>query len=257
MDFNLLIKVHETSTMDPCNQVRGLPHLHGVFWLKSSELKDFQNDDDSKEFSDEKVPKLIDEWISCSISTEDDDLNKLVKEVNVHKHTKSCKKGKNPCRFAFPKLPSNKTLIANPLCEEELGKEKYNEQLTKATDTLGKVKENLSLMSEEELDKTTLDEFLKELGITEEDYHWALSVSQRGKTVVLQRKLNEMWVNNYNPHFMRAWRANIDIQFCMDSYAVITYITDYLTKGDAGLTKEFRKALLEKNTVITLNSSIT
>ena len=31
----------------------------------------------------------------------------------------------------------------------------------------------------------------------------------------------------------------------MDSYAVITYISDYLTKGDVGLTKELRKALLE------------
>ena len=45
--------------------------------------------------------------------------------------------------------------------------------------------------------------------------------------------------------FIEAWQANQDIQFCMDSYAVITYITDYLTKGDAGLTKELRKALLE------------
>ena len=44
---------------------------------------------------------------------------------------------------------------------------------------------------------------------------------------------------------MSAWKANIDIQFCMDSYAVITYISDYMTKGDAGLTKELRKALLE------------
>ena len=52
-----------------------------------------------------------------------------------------------------------------------------------------------------------------------------------------QRKPNEMWVNNYNPLFMKAWQANMDIQFCMDSYAIITYITDYLTKGDAGLTK--------------------
>ena len=37
----------------------------------------------------------------------------------------------------------------------------------------------------------------------------------------------------------------MDIQFCMDSYAVVTYVTDYLTKGDAGLTKELIKALLE------------
>ena len=45
--------------------------------------------------------------------------------------------------------------------------------------------------------------------------------------------------------FIEAWQANMDIQFCLDNYAVITYITDYLTKGDAGLTKELRKALLE------------
>merc|ERR1712016_162948 len=44
---------------------------------------------------------------------------------------------------------------------------------------------------------------------------------------------------------MEAWQANMDIQFCMDSYAIITYITDYLSKGDAGLTKELRKALKE------------
>ena len=31
----------------------------------------------------------------------------------------------------------------------------------------------------------------------------------------------------------------------LDTYAIITYITDYMTKGDAGLTKELRKALLE------------
>ena len=44
---------------------------------------------------------------------------------------------------------------------------------------------------------------------------------------------------------MKAWQANMDIQFTMDSYAVITYISDYLTKGDAGLTEELRKALFE------------
>ena len=41
---------------------------------------------------------------------------------------------------------------------------------------------------------------------------------------------------------MKAWQANLDIQFCLDSYAVVTYITDYLTKGDAGITKELKKA---------------
>ena len=37
----------------------------------------------------------------------------------------------------------------------------------------------------------------------------------------------------------------MDIQFCLDTYAVVTYITDYLSKGDVGLTKALAKALSE------------
>ena len=46
-------------------QVRGLPHLHGVFWLTQAKLKEFQ--DENGEFINEKVPSLIDEFVSCSI----------------------------------------------------------------------------------------------------------------------------------------------------------------------------------------------
>ena len=66
-------------------QVRGLPHLHGVFWLNQEEAKLYQ--DDQGNFLDTEVPVLIDKWISCSLSNDDEKLNKLVKEVNVHKHT--------------------------------------------------------------------------------------------------------------------------------------------------------------------------
>ena len=48
----------------------------------------------------------------------------------------------------------------------------------------------------------------------------------------------------------------MEIQFCLDNYSVVTYITDYLTKGDAGLTKELRKALVDckgSNNIDTLN----
>ena len=44
---------------------------------------------------------------------------------------------------------------------------------------------------------------------------------------------------------MLAWQANMDIQFCLDGYAVVTYITDYLSKGDVGLTKALTEALKE------------
>ena len=34
-------------------------------------------------------------------------------------------------------------------------------------------------------------------------------------------------------------------QFCYDSFAVVTYITDYLSKADAGITAALKKALHE------------
>ena len=105
-------------------QVRGLPHLHGVFWLTKDAVKKYQND--NGDFLDTEVPELIDEWISCSLDTGDEELNKLVREVNVHKHTKSCQKGNDSCRFSFPRLPSKKTLISNPLSEEEISKDVYS-----------------------------------------------------------------------------------------------------------------------------------
>ena len=110
-------------------QIRGLPHLHGVFWLKESYIDKFQK---NGEFDDEEVPKLIDDWISCSLDTGDSKLNKTVREVNVHKHTKSCKRSKCKCRFNFPRMPSDRTLIAKPLSEENLGKNKCAEMRLKA-----------------------------------------------------------------------------------------------------------------------------
>merc|ERR1712029_1020478 len=86
-------------------QVRGLPHLHGVFWLKESKIQEYKIE---RDFDELKVGNLINKWISCSLNTDDSELNSLVKEVNVHKHTRACKRGDKICRFDFPKLPSDK-----------------------------------------------------------------------------------------------------------------------------------------------------
>ena len=75
------------------------------------------------------------------------------------------------------------------------------------------------------------------------EYCEALKHSDRGKTVVLKRQLNEVFVNNYNPSFLLAWQANMDIQFAVDHYAIVTYIADYFTKDDSGLTQVLQKAV--------------
>ena len=42
------------------------------------------------------------------------------------------------------------------------------------------------------------------------------------------------------------WQANTDIQICLDTYAVISYISDYMTKSDQNITKYLVAALNEK-----------
>ena len=56
----------------------------------------------------------------------------------------------------------------------------------------------------------------------------AIKIARKhGSTVLLQRDLDDIYVNNYNPEWAEAWNANHDIQPALDYFAVITYITDY------------------------------
>ena len=66
-------------------------------------------------------------------------------------------------------------------------------------------------MTTEELNAVSLKDLIElvnednpnEAKITLDTYHEALSISERGKTVVLKRLPSEIWVNNYNLHFMQ------------------------------------------------------
>ena len=91
----------------------------------------------------------------------------------------------------------------------------------------------------------SLDEFLLSIGMEgqHDQYYKAISLSTRGKILVLKRSISERMVNNYQPNFIKAWNANMDFQICLDHFAVISYITDYFTKADMNLTKQLKDAL--------------
>ena len=78
-------------------QMRGLPHAHGIFWLQRNQVLKYMNSEG--QFDDSLVPELIDQWMSCSTNTGDEELDHLVENVNTHHHTKSCmKRGDGCCR---------------------------------------------------------------------------------------------------------------------------------------------------------------
>ena len=223
-------------------QVRGMPHIHGVFWLHKEDLKDYYVEDGT--FDKTKVVTLIDKWISCSLKTGNPLLDQVVKEVNVHRHSKSCKKYGTNCRFNFPRLPSDETLIASPLPSDMPEDERTN-KMSAAKDVLEKVRNALIELNDENDDKN-LEEFLQNLDISYSEYKEALKISQKGDIIILKRRVKERNVNNYHECFILAHLANMDIQFCLDLHAVVTYITDYFSKEDEGLTKALREALKDK-----------
>ena len=236
---------------------------------------------------------------------------KSVGEVNVHHHTKTCKKYNTDCRFYFPRLPSNYFIIAqesemddnnedkNVLIHavrtlltavkeklpENTGKNKGKEEdseplkitlesiLKEALPTIfiderentkyivvniGEKKLSFKLaevcdkyheISGEKIDESTLSEEKegRETTLRNTLYHYALTFCDYGTKIVMQREVDEIYVNNYNPNWMEAWDGNMDIQICLDYHSVITYMTDYVTKSEKNTTDILKGVRKEKN----------
>ena len=47
----------------------------------------------------------------------------------------------------------------------------------------------------------------------------------------MKRTPNELRINNYNPACLKAWRANMDIQFALDVHACAMYIVSYISNA--------------------------
>ena len=56
------------------------------------------------------------------------------------------------------------------------------------------------------------------------EYHKLLSLSTKGFSVVLQRDVSEIYINNYNLEWLPVWNSNMDISPVMDIFAVLVYV---------------------------------
>ena len=86
--------------------------------------------------------------------------------------------------------------------------------------------------------KERIEQLCDLAGVTVSSYYTALSESKSGYALVQKRDLDEIYINSYNPEWMRAWNVNMDIQIVLDFFAVITYVTDYYAKDDTGTLKQ-------------------
>ena len=185
------------------------------------------------------------------------DIAATVREVNQHRHTKTCRKYGGHCRFNYPRPPSPHTIIVQPAVESDT--EKRSKVLLESDKIIGKV---MQVLEEEESMKKLLKKFEERKSNTKmkrilvlclvaevdyDEYIKALSVSRTGYSVVYERDIDELYINPYNIEWMQAWDGNLDLQPCLDYFAVSTYIADYYAKSDTAMMTALKTALNASN----------
>ena len=154
------------------------------------------------------------------------------------------------CRFGFPRWPSQETVIADSTLLEDLSEEDQNALIKKYQNILIEARK---ILEDKFIDENmSYEEFINLLcskmkynGYDEmnQDYKDALRTSKNGCIIILKRTVKERFTNNYNPEWLTAWNANLDIQLAMDIYAVITYVVSYLGKDESGMARLMQQAL--------------
>ncbi|XP_060596137.1 uncharacterized protein LOC132750210 [Ruditapes philippinarum] len=202
-------------------QQRGSPHLHMLVWIKDAPVIGTSTESD--------VIQYIDRTISCELPENDPDLRDLIGLVQKHTHSVACRKHGKTCRFCFPRPPLDETLIFMPLENPPSNamQEVYSTALTSVFEQLKVVEEF-----------NTLQEILDKAKVTKQLYlnalHW---IKTRGgqPAVLLKRKPVSVNINNYNPTLIRAWEANIDVQFVTNVYSCVMYLASYVSKPEKTL----------------------
>ena len=209
-------------------QQRANPHIHCLLWIKDSP----KIEDDAQD-----VIEFIDKYISCSKPTAEynEEMSALVAN-QMHRHSHTCRKGRKfQCRFGFPKPPMANTVILEPLpADMDENKKAAHRKVYRV------IHEELKTMGTGEA--IDFSEFLARLKLTCDEYILAIRSSLKSVTIFLKRTPSEIRVNAYNPCLIKAWRANMDIQFVTNVFACAMYIASYVTKSQRGMSELLRKA---------------
>ena len=273
------------------------PGLQKTF-LKLKQSKRLDNDDITPllKFGKDTItcstdPKVLMSQFGINMERAEKIVN-MVKEVNTHHHTKTCRKYKTDCRFKFPRYPSLFYIIAQELPPSENKHELLSriyfvldnvQRVIKsyANEDSGKTQSIATMLKDAlpnikfdknnqtfviyhgdemyDFDVTTViqtynflsgnhasPEKMSDTDLRSALYHYCLSISDYGTKLILKREVSEMFVNNYNPFWMEAWNANMDLQLCLDYFSIITYMTDYVAKPEKKTTEILKLVNKEK-----------
>jgi hypothetical protein len=208
-------------------QNRGSCHAHFIIWIVDAPKYGVAKD--------EEVTRFIDRYVSCQKPAIDDPLRELV-DRQVHRHSKACQTRRGFCRFHYPQPPMLKTSILKPL-------ESDAEGAARAKSTWRKLYKYLNDLKMD--NPFTMADMLNKFNLSHDEYIAAVRSSIKTETIFLKRELAEIRVNNYNEPSLRAWRANMDIQFITDIYQCAMYVVSYVSKAHRGISEVLLNATKE------------
>ena len=226
-------------------QNRGSPHNHGLFYLENTP-RYIKGDKKSHD----RCVEFIDKYITCKY---DDSIPELMQYQN-HKHSFTCykhqkgkrlnaKKIKKKCRFNLPRFPMPYTCILEPFDEGEHSDDdiaQYKQNLKLIEDDLirrlRKKRNKITKMSEKDLNDT-FEQFLEKLNLNIDQYILAIRSGLNDARVFLNRKLNEIMINNYNREILILMGSNMDIQFVLNIWSCVEYIVNYVSKSEKHMSK--------------------
>ena len=206
--------------------------------------------------TEEAYIEFIDKHVQAYLPNKDNnpELHDLVNFYQKHTHSKTCRKYKNiKCRFKFGQFFTNRTIIAEPL-PDDLGDELKQPILKKQKEILTSVKEKINTVlnpskSEDYDPNLTETDIFSSLGITEEEYYNALSISPDSDyDLHLKRPLDSCFINNYFVAGIKGFSANVDLQPVFNHYKCITYVCSYFTKDETECSQAIMNAAKEART---------
>ena len=94
--------------------------------------------------------------------------------------------------------------------------------------------------------ETNEADILKSVGITEDEYYWALSISPDSDFELhLKRPVDSCFINNYFVAGIKGFAANVDLQPVFNHYKCITYVCSYFTKDETECSQAIANAAKE------------
>ncbi|XP_026475405.1 uncharacterized protein LOC113380264 [Ctenocephalides felis] len=202
-------------------QQRGSPHEHILLWLQDAPK--YQADSNQNN----NFIEFIDKFLTCKYDPEDPYV-----KLQMHRHGHMCYKGQRTktCRFKIPHPVMRSTMILEPLQEGEISKRPYKE-IDKLMNTFYAERKFVSF-----------DDVLQKLDMSEAEYLLAIRSTLKQSRLFLKRSSMEVGINSYNRDILHLFESNIDLQFIIDEYGAISYVTNYISKIEGGLSKLLREA---------------